>query len=295
MSILRENFEFMKRLLYIFAIPLLTFYSARAQPQDTLIMISTSDIIPWRLGLVAGGTSTLIVAAHVQSYNSWWKGERGAFRLSVDDAPSLGADKCGHFLFSYYASDVVGNSLSWSGVERNKSLLLGGLVSFAFQLYVEVEDGFHPELGFSAGDAVANGMGAIFPLLQEKHSFFKSLSPKWSFNASDRYKQGQYRSIIDDYESQTYWLSINLHDLIGESTSQFIPSFLNVAVGYGVTNLDLQGNGNRALYLSLDIDVNKLPGDGDVLIALKHLLNFIHLPAPTIRLTPSIIMYGLRF
>ena len=280
------------RSLHIAVITLLTFSTGRAQLSDTS---NVSEVIPWRLALVAGGATGLIVTAHLQNYNSWWKGERGAFHLSVDDAPALGADKCGHFLFSYYAADVVSRSLSWSGIGRRDAFLYGGLVSFAFQLYVEVEDGFHPELGFSAGDAIADGMGAIFPQLQEKHGFFRALSPKWSFNASERYEQRQYRSIIDDYESQTYWISVNLQELLGESAPGFIPSFLNVAVGYGVTDLDLRGSGERAFYLSLDIDVNKLPGDGDVVVALKHLMNFIHVPAPTIRLTPSVIMYGLRF
>ena len=292
MSILRENLALMKRSLYITVIFLLIFRSAQSQHQDTS---NTQNIIPWRLGLVVGGTAGLIVTAHFQNYNSWWKGTHGPFHLSVDDAYSLGADKCGHLIFSYIAADVIGRSLNWSGIERNKALQYGGIISFAFQLYVEVEDGFHPELGFSIGDVAVNGIGAAFPLLRENNHFFSTISPKWSTNPSERYEQHRYRTIIDDYESQTYWLSFNLRDIIGESMPRVIPSFLNVALGYGVTDLDLQGNGSRELYLSLDIDINKLPGDGDLLIALKHVLNFFHVPAPTIRLTPSVIVYGLRF
>ena len=105
----------------------------------------------------------------------------------------------------------------------------------------------------------------------------------------------EYRTILDDYESQYYWLSVNLQALLGESTATFVPTFLNVAIGYGVTNLDLKGGGDREFYLSLDLDVNRLPGSGGFLSAIKHVLNYIHLPAPAIRLTPSVITYGLRF
>ena len=295
MTILIEDLASMKNSFFISITFLLICNSAYSQRPDTAATSTDSNVIPWRLGLVAGGTAGLIVTAHLQNYNSWWKGTRGPFHLSVDDSPTLGADKCGHFLFSYYAADIVGNSLDWSGIGRDRGLLYGGIVSIAFQLYVEVEDGFHPDLGFSVGDAVADGAGAILPLLQEKYHSFRAISPKWSINPSDRYKQHQYRSIIDDYESQYYWLSFNLHELLGESSPKFIPSFLNVALGYGVSDLDLHGNGNSEMYLALDIDFTKLPGDGDILKAVKHVLNFFHVPAPTIRLTPSIIVYGLRF
>src|SRR5947209_9338420 len=258
-------------------------------PSDTV------EVNPARLAVVCAGTGGLIVGAHLQNYDSWWKGARGPFHLSVDDAYPLGADKCGHFLFSYYAADAVGRSLAWSGVGTERAIIYGGLTAFAFQTYVEIEDGFHPDIGFSIGDLVADAFGTVLPILQERSPFLNAISPKWSANPSSRYLRHEYRTILDDYESQYYWLSVNLRALLGESTATFVPTFLNVAIGYGVTNLDLKGGGDREFYLSLDLDVNRLPGSGGFLSAIKHVLNYIHLPAPAIRLTPSVITYGLRF
>jgi len=279
----------------ILALLVVTFpLDVHGQPADT-VDHSGSQLIPWRVAIVAGGTAGIIVAAHLQNYDSWWKGVRGPFHLSVDDGYPLGADKCGHFLFSNDAADLVGRSFAWSGIDRPRALLYGAGVAFAFQLYVEIEDGFHPDLGFSPGDILADGVGACYPLLQDELPVFGAISPKWSAEQSTRYQQGAYRTIFDDYESQNYWLSVNIDGILGESAPSYIPSWLNVAFGYGVTNLDLHGGGDREFYVGLDVDVNKLPGDSDILKSIKHLLNYIHVPAPTIRLTPTLIGYGLRF
>ena len=267
---------------------------AHSQSPDTT-QDRGSQLIPWRVALVAGGTAGIITAAHLQNYDSWWKGVRGPFHLSVDDSYPLAADKCGHFLFSNDAADIVGRSFAWSGIERSRAMLYGAGAAFAFQLYVEIEDGFHPDLGFSFGDILADGLGSCYPMLQEKCSVLQAISPKWSAERSTRYDQGAYRTIFDDYESQNYWLSVNIDGILGESAPRYIPSWLNIAVGYGVTNLDLHGNGDREFYLGFDIDCNKLPGDGDFLKSVKHLLNYLHVPAPTIRLSPTLIGYGLRF
>src|SRR5713101_1493947 len=73
---------------------------AHAGESDTAQSRGAGTLIPWRIALVGAGSGALVVAAHLQNYDSWWKGNRGPFHLSVDDAPPLGADKCGHFLFS---------------------------------------------------------------------------------------------------------------------------------------------------------------------------------------------------
>ncbi|HYQ87027.1 MAG TPA: DUF2279 domain-containing protein [Bacteroidota bacterium] len=256
---------------------------------------SSAGVNSARLAIVCAGTGALIVGAHLQNYDSWWKGARGPFHLSVDDAYPLGADKCGHILFSYYAADAIGRSFAWSGLGAEHALMYGGLTAFAFQTYVEIEDGFHPDIGFSIGDLAADAFGAVLPILQDRSPFLNAISPKWSANPSSRYLRHEYRTIIDDYESQYYWLSFNLRALLGDSTATFIPPFLNIAIGYGVTKLDLKGEGDREIYLALDLDVNRLPGNGGFLSAIKHVLNYIHVPAPAIRLTPGVITYGLRF
>jgi hypothetical protein len=261
--------------------------SDTSQQQDT--------VVPLRVVLVTGAAAGVLVLAHVQNYNSWWKGTRSDFHFGEDGTYAIGADKLGHFLFTYYSSDILGRSLAWAGIPHERALLYGGSAALAFQLYVEVEDGFHPELGFSVQDGIANFAGAVYPFLQYHSNIFRAISPKWSVLPSQKYRQGKFRTLIDDYESQYYWLSVNIHDIFRDKTPSFIPSFLNIAFGYGVKNLDGKGGGEKELYIGLDCDFTKLPGSGSFLNTLKHVLNYLHCPAPTVRVTPHVVVYGVRF
>ncbi len=271
--------------------------SAVQSQTDSLLQtkIETTAVSPLRLAVVVTSSAGIVTVSHLQNYNSWWKGDLVPFHICHDEFASLHADKYGHFLFALAASDIMGRSFQWAGVEHQRAMLYGAGLSLAFQLYVEVEDGFHPELGFSVGDMIADISGAAFPLAQEHFKFLQPVSFKWSAIQSQRYQRGAYRTLIDDYESQYHWLSVNIHDALGNSCPSFIPTFLNIALGYGVKNLDGKGNGTAELYLSLDIDFRKLPGKGDFLTAIKYLLNYIHCPAPTVRITPDITFYGIRF
>ncbi len=250
---------------------------------------------PWRFGLVCGVSAGIITVAHLQNYNSWWKGERTSFHLDHDENANLYADKFGHFYFSYLASDIMFRSFRWSGMNEHDAALLGGGLALAFQLYVEVEDAFHPNLGFSLGDGVADIAGAAIPFFRVQYPSLQSVTFKWSVIPSPRFRNGEFRSLIDDYESQYHWISVNIKDVLGESTPNFIPLFLNIALGYGVSNLSSEETKQSELYLSLDIDFTKLPGEGAVLQSIKHLLNYFHAPMPAIRFTPSIVGYGLKF
>jgi len=255
----------------------------------------SSVIIPGRLAIVVVGAAGLVAGAHLQNYNSFWKGERGAFHFNDDGRYNFGMDKLGHFFFTYAASDAIGRSLDWAGVQTPDACLFGGAAALAFQLYVEIEDGFTPSLGFSVGDAIADVAGASYPLLQASIPFFQNVRWKWSFIKSDRFKRGEYRSIIDDYESQYHWLSIDFDNIIPQEMRNPVLSYFALALGYGVKKLDGRGKGEPEIFIALDYDVEKLPGDGSVLNALKHIANYFHLPSPMIRIAPSFVTYGIRF
>jgi hypothetical protein len=258
-------------------------------------LLSASDNQSWRLPVVIGGAAAIVVAAHLQNYDSWWKGERSAFHYAtVDDAYPLGADKLGHCYFTYLATDIIGNSFVWAGVERRRAFVYSGSLALAFQLYVEVEDGFTKSLGFSPGDAVSDIIGAAYPSVQDRVPWLQGVRLKWSAIPSEKYKRHLYRTIIDDYESQYYWLSV-AQSSFPRFLQCVVPSFLGVVVGYGVKNLNRTGDGERELYLGLDYDFTQLLGKGSFLSAVKHVLNFIRFPAPTIRLAPSVVAYGLRW
>jgi len=59
-------------------------------------------------------------------------------------------------------------------------------------------------------------------------------------------------------------------------------------------NSHINRGGDPELYPAFDYDFSKPPGEGSFLSAVKHVLNYFHFPASTIRLTPGVITYGLR-
>lgn len=283
-------------LTFILVLSSVSYCSMYGQPlQEDSSHIHSGGVKPERAILVLGAYSALVTGAHLQNYNSWWKGERGAFHFGEDGVYALGADKLGHFYFTMVGSDVVGHSLVWAGVESATAFFYGGAASLAFQMYVEIEDGFTKALGFSVGDAITDIFGAAYPLLQHQNPVLQNLKFKWNYIRSEEFKRGSFNTVIDDYESQYFWLSANIKELFPGFVPSFFPSFLCVAVGYSVKNLRGSGGGEREFYLALDYDFSKFPGEGAFLSAIKHVLNYFHFPAPTIRFTPSVITYGLRF
>ena len=282
------------RATIIFSLCVVVFFQSNANDIDSLVTNSQSEYHQERLAIVLSGSALILTAAHVQNYNSWWKGERSRFHFGDGGIRTLGADKTGHFYFTYISSDLLSHSFDWAGVERRKSLLYSAIMSLAFQLYVEVEDGFTKSLGFSGGDAIADVGGAFYPTLQYYVPWFENVQFKWSCYPSARFKAGSYNTIIDDYESMYFWLSFG-RKVFPSYVESILPSFLCVAIGYGVTGLDREDGGNRQLFIGLDYDFTQLPGKGSFLTALKHVLNYIHFPAPTVRITPRMICYGLHF
>jgi hypothetical protein len=283
----------MRRLIFLW-LCFIVLTKCNAYQKDTLTNSSQSEVHPERLAIVLSGSALILTAAHIQNYNSWWKGERSRFHFSDGGIRTLSADKAGHFYFTYVSSDLLNRSFYWAGVERSKSLLYAAAISLSFQLYVETEDGFTKALGFSGGDALADIAGALYPTLQYYVPWFEDVRFKWSCYPSARFRAGSYQTIIDDYESMYFWLSLG-RKVFPSFTESILPSFLCIAVGYGVTGLDRSDGGNRELFIGLDYDFTRLPGRGSFLTAVKQIMNYIHFPAPTIRVTPRVILYGFHF
>jgi hypothetical protein len=247
-----------------------------------------------RIAIVSAATAGFVTAVHIQSYNSWWKGERSDFQIHDEGAYAIGADKLGHLYFSYASSDILGRSLCWTGISEKQAFLYGASVSLAFELYVEIEDGFTKNLGFSPGDAISDATGAFLPYFRYVYPSLNYFDYKISLFPSVMYRNGIYRTIIDDYESIYYWISFD-RNLFPQILNSVIPKFFTVAAGYSVKQITVSGKGFPEIFLSLDYDFEKLPGEGSFLRSIKHVLNYIHFPAPGIRVTPSVIFYGLKF
>jgi len=78
---------------------IIIFTKCNAYQKDTLTNSSQSEIYPERSALVLSGSALILAAAHIQNYNSWWKGERSQFHFGDGGIRTLNADKAGHFYF----------------------------------------------------------------------------------------------------------------------------------------------------------------------------------------------------
>ena len=120
--------------------------------------------------------------------------------------------------------------------------------------------------------------------------------------AFDLYGASFAEAFLKDYNGQTIWFSVNPSAFIlpRRPDSKF-PKWLNIAAGYGAQNLyggyhnawtDDEGNRFRyadpahprlkQFYLSLDVDLMRIPTRSRLLRILFGITNWIKIPAPTL-------------
>jgi len=264
-------------------------------PQRTLLVGSTGAII-------AGGTL-------IGLNELWYKDQpRTSFHFFNDNADWLQMDKVGHAMTSYYMGRMGMRAMEWTGTERNKSILIGGLYGFAYLTAIEVLDGFSAEWGFSLGDMASNAAGAGLLIGQEYLWRDQRLVLKYSANFSPYAKyrpevlgSSAMERLLKDYNGQSYWLSVNAAAWFNEKPN-WLPAWLNVAVGYsgdgmlgGTSNPEFNSAGDplphferqRQFFLSLDIDLTRIKTRSKVLRTCFELFSFVKIPAPAIELNQS--------
>ena len=254
---------------------------------------------PLKLSLIGGTTATTIVLVHLYQRRAWWQGERQSFHFENDWVYALNVDKLGHMYGSYVISKVSRSMLSWSGINNLSSRVYGSLMGLAYQLYVELEDGYHRDYGFSPGDAMADIAGAALPLAEEAFPVLQHFTLKWSYMPSKSYRNALHsqkgRVFIDDYEGQTYWLSMDPHFLLSDKLSKSIPQWLGVSLGIGAHALDERGGGERIYALTLDYNFSKIQTECGVLRSLFAALDCFHLPAPGISFQGGNLKFGIFY
>ena len=287
----------LKKLLLILLIT--AFVNVKAQsPVDTTY---SEDFRPGRLGLVGGGAGVfyggmLTGLATVWYEDNHWVG----FHVKNDNAGWLQIDKYGHAYTTYLMGKLGMNAMRWTGVKRKKAIWWGGAYGFIFMTSVELLDANYIEWGFSPMDMVANASGSLLLIGQELAFKKQILTYKFSYHHTEL---AQYRPsvlgdtdlsrVVADYNGQTFWLSLNLKSVFKHK--DFLPSWLNVAGGYGaygmlsaVNNPTIYDNGAivpieryRSYYLSLDIDFDKIKTRSKFLKSTFFFLNMLKFPLPT--------------
>lgn len=250
--------------------------------------------------------------------------ELGPFQFFNDWGEWEHLDKAGHLLTAYHEAQWVFDGARWTGMQRRKAMWTGVAVGAGLQMTIEVMDGFSEKWGFSLPDVAFNTLGVGLFATQELLWQEQRLLPKISatpvvysntpllsvdgsqvsspaMRARELYGSAYLESFLKDYNAQTYWLSVNPASFMQERPA-WLPRWLNVAVGYGAGNM-FGGYENRwpedppafilsetiypryrQYYLSLDVDLRKIPAKKRWVRGIFGVLNFIKIPAPTLEI-----------
>ena len=268
--------------------------AGRSETPDDTSRISSSRLIV--LGALTLGTG---VAVHIYQADAWWQGPRAPFRFENDWDYALNVDKMGHMYGAYLLSHLFGYGLAWSGVDRWNSVLYGSLFGLAYQLYVETEDGFHKDYGFSPGDGIADVAGAMVPLLQESMPALTGLALKWSYFPSTEYrdelKSTPTRVFIDDYQGQIYWVSYMPRCVMAQDDLPWFPSWLGLAWGYAARSLNDPIERHSMWALALDVSLSRIHTGSPFVDALFTALDHVHFPLPGVLFERGVAKFGLVY
>ena len=265
--------------------------SADAVEWEDLPEYRYERLSPWRLGVVLGGVAIYDGAFYQTLKKPWWSGTSSDFHIVNDwwGNYALENDKLAHAWSGQVMASVATGAYQWTGMSRRQALFWGGVTSLATLTQVEVLDGFTEKFGFSPGDYTANAVGAFFPLAQEMIPPLRHASYKLSYHPArmepDAYRGRTEPNRLEDYSRQTYWLAFNVHGMLPEGPARYWPSWLQVAVGYGVDNAFAlpESERMREIYLALDFDPSRIETSNTFLAAVLAPFRYIHLPAPAIR------------
>ena len=254
----------------------------------------SSQISITRLSVFGSTVLASGVAVYFARYQPLWKEHYTSFFFRQDFA-ARNQDKLLHFYGSAMGNVISTMGLSWAGYDDRDAVVYGAATSLAFFTFMKIEDGHVNYIGFDPVKELANVLGAGYPVAQYYVPSLNSFTPKFSYVASKNnvLAAGQTQpSFLEDNEGQKFWMGITVHDLLPENLRDYWPSIIGLAVGRTVQGLQ-SGNPSAGLYLALDVDLRKLPGDSPLLRKVWKFLNYIHLPMPAVRLSPSVIWYGI--
>ena len=247
---------------------------------------------------ITGFTIGAGVWLHNYQRNSWWAGQRGQFHIQNDWDYSMSADKFGHFFDGYFIHNLYSGAFEWAGFDEKSAMWMGTLFSLAYMTDIEIEDGFATDWGFSPGDEFFNTLGAFYPVFQYYVKPLQEFNFKWSYFPSEGLRNGTKQgAFLDDYNGQTFWLSIGVRHFMPGSVQKYWPDFINIALGYGVKHYTDYSKRFQDFYIALDFDYRKMiPGDSKFMLWMKDILNhFRILPAPGIRINKHNVEYVINF
>lgn len=272
-----------------------------------------------RVITVTAGLGALYGVINIWLSQAWYaQYDRSRFHFFNDSKEWLQLDKAGHSVSAYYINRLSHDLYNWAGLKKNQAMWAGVGVAQAYQLIIEIQDGFTSKWGFSWSDMGANLFGS--GLYAGQHYLwgeqrFVLKESAWPANhpdhlqdrADDLFGTSFSEQFLKDYNATTFWITASIGSFIKKETK--FPKWIGVSFGYGGKGMyggfdnlwcNLEGTETgdcppafinrsaedvervRQFYLSLDIDFTKIPVRSDALKAFLELINIIKIPFPAV-------------
>lgn len=285
-----------------------TIINSEFQMSDGTYWKTNTELNTPRFWGIMGGILVVDFAAYMYQREIWYTEETTEFHtldFNDDWQKWQQMDKVGHFTNAFFMSDLTAKLYRWAGISGESSVWYGALTGWLWMLQIEISDGFMADWGFSWGDLLTNTLGSAFFVLQQfNYDLLGGIHPKFSWHKSEAWDNGEYwndPALIEDYEGMTFWLAVNPHHYFPDDLKKNYPDWLapfGIAVGYSAK--DIASNpwgGYNEIFIGLDIDITKISvgDDLDWFRFIKSELNFLRMPLPAVRITPSGVWYGIYF
>ncbi|MDW8301749.1 MAG: DUF2279 domain-containing protein, partial [Bacteroidia bacterium] len=282
-----------KSLAIIWILCIITHISSWAQQDSSVYQ-------PKRMRWVVGISATGYAATMGSVYAFWYAKEpRCPFHWFDDQHEWKQVDKLGHAYTAYQQSRIAIQAMKWTGISRKKAVWIGGMYGILMQHPIEYFDGLMCKYGASVADLVANTVGSALVITEEllwqeqriDLKFSAHLTP-YAAQRPDLLGKTFSERILKDYNGQTYWLSFNIYDFLGEKAQKWYPKWLCMSIGYGADGLlgDYQKplpwivkqREFRQWYISLDLNLRKVHTKYKVLNHVLHAFNLLKVPFPAV-------------
>jgi len=274
-------------------------FSVYAQKMQQEFLFTPSEIFAGEV-VIYGGTMMGLNALWYKHYS------HSSFHWFDDHMEWLQMDKFGHGFSAYYLSSIstsLFHQTKWA--DSHKQVIYGSLTAWTYISTVEVFDGFSSKWGASYSDLIANSLGVGFFVFQQLKFGKQIIVPKFSFHQTqfskyrtDELGKNCLQNLLKDYNGQTYWLSVNMDDLLPNT---ILPKWLNFDIGYAAMGM-LGGKENpadlpyfkrsRQYLFSMDVDFRKIPVRSQWLKQAFRIINIVKIPFPTLILANRQIKFS---
>lgn len=258
--------------------------------------------------VAAVGLPSGFAGLHVYFHHAWWSGTPAKNWFVENDWGGFNhdADKFGHFFGGYQLTRISSELLRAGCMQPSRAALWGALYSYAFAFQVKEWDGTQQMYGFNPSDLMFDVAGEVFAVAQQHTKALQAIKPVFSYRPTEAYYTrnepghgGQPRPSTD-YSGQTYWFSTDVNALLPDRAKPFWPAIIRFSPGFSITDYIDPRTGaglkaKRRIFVSLDLDPEHLPGDNKVWRTVKHELSFLHIPGPTLQITPGTRFVGAHY